>query len=42
MRWTVRLETRTSAGEGTTKLVTFGRPAMITTLEEIGLALSET
>jgi len=43
MQWTVRLETRTSAGEvKTTELVTFSRPAMVSTLAEIGLMLDET
>ena len=43
MQWTVRLETRTSAGEvTTTELVTFSRPGMVGTLAEIGLVLSET
>ena len=43
MQWTVRLEARTSAGEvKTTELVTFSRPAMVSTLAEIGLVLDET
>ncbi len=43
MQWTVRLETTTSAGEvKTTELVTFSRPAMVSTLAEIGLVLAET
>jgi len=43
MQWTVRLETTTSAGEvTTTELATFSRPAMISTLAEIGLMLAET
>ncbi len=43
MQWTVRLEARTSEGEvTTTELVTFSRPAMISTLAEIGLMLPET
>jgi len=43
MQWTVRLETRTSAGEvTTTELVTFSRPAVVSTLAEIGLVLAET
>jgi hypothetical protein len=43
MQWTVRLEARTSAGEvRTTELVTFSRPAVVSTLAEIGLVLSET
>ena len=42
MQWTVRLETTTSAGEvKTTELVTFSRPAMVSTLAEIGLVLAE-
>jgi len=42
MQWTVRLEARTSEGEvTTTELVTFSRPAMISTLAEIGLLLAE-
>ena len=43
MHWTVRLETRTSAGEvNTTELVTFSRPGVVSTLGEIGLVQSET
>ncbi len=43
MQWTVRLEARTSTGEvTTTELVTFSRPAMVSTLAEVGLVLSET
>jgi len=43
MQWTVRLEARTSAGEAkTTELVTFSRPATISTLAEIGLTRAET
>ncbi len=43
MQWTVRLETRTSAGEvKTTELVTFSRPAVVSTLAEVGLMLDET
>jgi len=43
MQWTVRLEATTSAGEvRTTELVTFGRPAVVSTLAEIGLVLAET
>jgi len=43
MQWTVRLEARTSAGEvTTTELATFSRPAMVSTLAEVGLVLSET
>jgi hypothetical protein len=42
MQWTVRLEARTDQGEvKTTELITFGRPAMASTLAEIGLALAE-
>jgi len=42
-QWTVRLEARTSAGEvTTTELVTVSRPAMVSTLAEVGLVLSET
>jgi len=40
---TVRLEARTSQGEvKTTKLATFSRPAMVSTLAEVGLVLAET
>jgi len=43
MQWTVRLEARTSQGEvTTTELVTFSRPAVISTLAEVGLVLSNT
>ncbi len=43
MQWTVRLEARTSAGEvKTTELVTFSRPAVVSTLAEVGLVLAET
>jgi len=43
MQWTVRLEARTSAGEvKTTELVTFNRPAVVSTFAEIGLVLAET
>ena len=43
MQWTVRLEARTSEGEvRTTELVTFSRPAVVSTLAEIGLMLDET
>ncbi len=43
MQWTVRLEARTSAGEvTTTELVTFSRPAMVSTFAEVGLVLAET
>ena len=43
MQWTMRLETRTSAGEvTTTELVTFSRPGVVSTLAEIGLLLVET
>jgi len=42
MQWTVRLEARTSSGEvKTTELATFSRPAMISTLAEVGLMLAE-
>jgi hypothetical protein len=42
MQWTVRLETRTSAGKvKTTELATFSRPAVVSTLAEIGLMLAE-
>ena len=42
MRWTVRLEARTSRGEvETAELVTFRRPAMASTLAEVGLRLAE-
>ncbi len=42
MQWTVRLEARTSQGEvTTTELVTFSRPAVVSTLAEVGLVLSE-
>ncbi len=42
MQWTVRLEARTSQSEvKTTELVTFSRPAMVSTLAEIGLMLAE-
>jgi len=43
MQWTVRLETRTSAGEvTTTELVTFSRPGVVSTLAEVGFVLDET
>ncbi len=43
MQWTMRLEARTSTGEvRTTELVTFSRPAVVGTLAEVGLMLSET
>jgi hypothetical protein len=43
MQWTVRLETTTSAGKvKTTELVTISRPALVSTLAEIGLMLDET
>jgi len=43
MQWTIRLEARASQGEvKTTELATFSRPAMISTLAEVGLVLSET
>ena len=42
MQWTVRLEARTDKGEvKTAELVTFRRPAMASTLAEIGLTLAE-
>ncbi|MGI4946291.1 MAG: hypothetical protein ACRYHQ_38005 [Janthinobacterium lividum] len=42
MQWTVRLETRTSAREvKTTELVTFSRPAVVSTPAEVGLMLDE-
>ena len=42
MRWTVRLEARTSRGEVTvTELATLSRPVMGGTLADIGLVLSE-
>ena len=42
VQWTVRLEARASAGEvRTTKLATFSRPGVVSTLAEIGLVLSE-
>jgi len=37
MQWTVRLEARTSQGEATTtELLTFSRPAVVSTLAEVG------
>ena len=43
MQWTVRLEMTTSAGEvKSTELVTLSRPAMVSTLAEVGLVLAET
>jgi len=43
MQWTVRLEARTSEGEVTTReLATFSRPAVVSTLAEVGLLLDET
>jgi len=43
MQWAVRLEPRTSVGKvKTTELVTISRPAMVSTLAEIGLMLAET
>ena len=43
MQWTVRLEARTSAEDvQTTELVTFSRPAVVSTLAEVGLVLAET
>ena len=42
MQWTVRLEAKTNAGEvKTTELVTFSRPAVVSTLAEVGLMLDE-
>ena len=42
MRWTVRLEARTDAGEvETTDLATITRPATASTFAEIGLMLAE-
>src|SRR3954470_23585723 len=42
MQWTVRLEARTDKGEvKTTELIMFRRPAMASTLAEIGLTLAE-
>ncbi len=43
MQWTVRLETTTSAWEvKSTELVTFSRPAVVSTLAGGGLMLAET
>jgi len=43
MQWTVRLETTTSAREvKTTEQVAFSRPAMVSTLAEVGLVLAGT
>ncbi len=42
MRWTVRLETRTSAGEVTTELATFSRPAVVGTLAGLILTGAKT
>ena len=43
IQWTVRLEARTSAGVVTkTELMTFSRPAVVSTLADIGLMLDET
>ena len=43
MKWTVGLEARTDQGEvKTTELVTFSRPAAVSTLPEIGPMLAET
>ena len=43
MQWTMRLETRTSAGEvATTELVMLHQPAVVSTLAEVGLMLDET
>ena len=42
MQWTVQLEARTEQGEvTTTELLTFSRPAMASTLAEVGLMLAE-
>src|SRR3954452_20287999 len=42
MQWTVRLEARTDKGEvKTAELVTFRRPAVASTVAEIGLTLAE-
>ena len=42
MQWTVQLEARSDQGEvKTTELVTFRRPAMVSTLAEVGLMLVE-
>jgi hypothetical protein len=42
MQWTVQLEARTDQGEvQTTKVLTFSRPAMASTLAEVGLMLAE-
>ncbi len=42
VQWTVRLETTTSAGEvKSTELVTFSRPAVVSTLAEVGLVLND-
>ena len=43
MQWTVRLEARTSAGKvKKTELVTFSRPAMVSTAAEGGLVFAGT
>ena len=43
MRWTIRLEATTSAGEvKTTELVTFSQPGVVSTSAEIGLMPAET
>ena len=42
MRWTVRLEVRTSAGKvKTTDLATFSRAVVVSTLAEVGLVLAD-
>jgi hypothetical protein len=42
MQWTVQLEARTEQGEvNRTELLTFSRPAMASTLAEVGLMLAE-
>ena len=42
MQWTVQMEARTEQGAvTTTELLTFSRPAMISTLAEVGLMLAE-
>lgn len=43
IQWTLRLEIRTGAGEiQTQELMTFSRPAKVTSAQEIGLTLAET
>jgi hypothetical protein len=42
MEWTVQLQARSDQGEvTTTELLTFSRPAMASTLAEVGLMLAE-